>query len=47
MSRYKVLYSVHGGEVKHQFVIATTERAARSKVADMTPNFVSTLRVTK
>lgn len=42
---YKITYSVQCGAVRHAFVDATTERAARSKLADMTPDFSRILRV--
>lgn len=42
---YKITYSIVGGAVHHAFVDATTERAARSKLADATPGFRRILMV--
>jgi hypothetical protein len=47
MIRFRVTCSATGGAVHVMFVLATTDRAARSKAADMTPNFRRILRVTK
>jgi hypothetical protein len=47
MIRWRVAYRVTGGDARYVFVLARTERAARSKAADMAPDFCRILQVTK